>query len=448
MSGHRKNKALLSFTVCISLLCLLHISCAPNGEVDDPESNAIHPDQFALNVKEIYKNQGTDNTIRVEITPGSSGMMLREFFVTASLEDNKGIVHGNRGKKKSGKPVYDVILQDHRLESLFIQSPSSCLGKEDTHFAQGEKVSFRIKAIPDATIKRGDRYTLTVKVEREGSNPHTKTKSITMKAKQDGVDTKEQTEEVSTSDTSTQATSTALNAVPDNAKKTINHPIPNEDVLIPAEKTNKTYTSPPILISDTDLPATPNREVLHTSSAQITDPPDSTTAASSDNAGTSAQKPASHQFTVTPKEEKSGNSMKNFVLVTIKPSSNGMKLKEFAVTASLLDKKGTVMGSSGKNGNNFVYRKKLNNCNLEEIFLANKQSNCLGKNDACFAQGEEVTFRIEVIPCEKTTPGKQYTLTIKVERKGSHPHTETKSIPLTTPKKSPVKEKNRTSPRK
>ena len=60
MSGHRKNKALLSFTVCISLLCLLQISCAPNGEVDDPESNAIHPDQFALDVKEIDKNQGTD----------------------------------------------------------------------------------------------------------------------------------------------------------------------------------------------------------------------------------------------------------------------------------------------------------------------------------------------------------------------------------------------------
>jgi hypothetical protein len=59
-----------------------------------------------------------------------------------------------------------------------------------------------------------------------------------------------------------------------------------------------TTKASPQLVSDTNLPATPNIDVLHTSSAQITDLPDITTAASSDDADASAQ-PASHQFFVT-----------------------------------------------------------------------------------------------------------------------------------------------------
>ena len=509
MLGHRKNKALLFGTVCIFLLCLLQVACAPNGEVDDPESNSIDPDKFALEVEEIYKNKGADNTITVKITPGSPGMCLGEFFVTASLEYNMGIVRGSSNRGANGF-LCESTLDEQRLENLFlINQQSHCLGKEDTHFAQGKKVAFRIKAIPGAAIKKGDTYTLNVKVERKGSHPRTETNSTVLTAKQDrknpkkqteatstsgaslqasepgpaaplnsaasntnpvqvtdpfdsatadsssstnasakqnGVDTKAQTEEASTSDTSAQTPATVLDTVSGNAMQSINQPTLREDLPVPTEEEHALDTNPQIPVSD--LPATTNSTPPNTSAAQRTEVSDITEDDSPSSTNASAQQPASHQFTVTLSDATRCDGVRNFVLVTIKPNGGGMALKDFFVTASLSGSKGIAKGSSGPKGNGFVYSNALDKGNLEELFLTNQNSKCLGKDDTRFARGEEVAFRIEVKPGAAVGPGDQYMLTVEVAYTGSNPHTETESILLTATQKSPQKKKKRATPRK
>lgn len=441
MSGHRKNKALLFSTVCIFLLCLLQAACAPNGEVDDPESNLIDPDKFALEVKEIYKNQGTDNTMTVKITPGSPGMCLGDFFVTASLEDNMGIVRGSSNRGANGF-LCESTLDEQRLENLFLTNQqSNCLGKEDTHFAQGKKVAFRIKAIPGAAIKKGDTYTLTVKVERKGSHPHTETNSTVLTAKQNGVDTQNQAGEGNT-DTSAQTPATVLDTVSGNAMQSINQPTLREDLAVPTEEEYALNTNPQIPVSD--LPATTNSTPPNTSSEQRTDVSDSTEDDSPGSTNTSAQQPASHQFTVTLSDATRRDGVRNFVLVTIQPNKKGMALSDFFVTASLSDPEDTVMGSSSKK-NGFVYDKPLIACSVGELLLENV--NCLGAQDTTFTSGGAIAFKIEVRPAS-LKQGDQYTLTVQIAYTGGDPHTATESVSLTATQKSPRKKKKCATPRK
>jgi hypothetical protein len=124
-------------------------------------------------------------------------------------------------------------------------------------------------------------------------------------------------------------------------------------------------------------------------------------------------------------------------------------LKDFLVTASFSGSKGIAKGSNGQKGKGFVYNNVLDKSNLEELFLTNQDSKCLGKDDTHFARGGEVAFRIEVEPGDTVRPGDQYVLTVEVAYTGSNPHTVRKSTILTaTRKASPLKKKRNTSPRK
>ncbi len=123
----------------------------------------------------------------------------------------------------------------------------------------------------------------------------------------------------------------------------------------------------------------------------------------------------------------------NLITVRITPGSPGMRLEEFFVTVSRKDHECIVRGSSNRHTKKaaFDYNSPLDNQHLEKIFLVNKQSNCLGKEDTHFVQGGEIAFRIRATPSTTVKEGDAYTLIIKVERKEIKPHTETKSITLT-----------------
>jgi hypothetical protein len=421
----------------MGLLCLLQVACKPNGAVDDPESNLIDLDKFGVTLNDATRKR---NLVIVSIEPGSSGMMLEDFFITASLEDNKGVVSGNMGEKKGSNLIYDVALQDRCLEVLFLQSPSSCLGKNDTRFGQGKKVSFRLEAMPGAAVKTGDKYTLTVKVERKGSHPHIETKSTILTAKKDGVATKEQTGEASTSDTSPQNPDAAAGTVSGSATPPISPPTPSTDLPVPVGEASTSDTSPPMLISNAGLPATPNSAPPNTNSGQVTDPSDSTTDDHAHSTDTNRPIATSDEFTVTLKNKTQSGGARNFVLVTIQPGDNGMALGNFSVTATLADGEGTVMGSSSRNGNGFLYNSTLDNCTLASLFLVGNVK-CLGADDTSFKQSSSVSFKIEVKPGAALKQGDPYTLTVQIAYTGSNPHTKTDEILLKATKKSPVKGK-------
>ncbi len=440
MARQRSKTATLLFaTVYVGFLCLLQVACKPDRAADDPESNLIDPDKFSLELEDVTQKS---NLVAVKITPGSPGMNLKEFLITASIVDNKGIVRGAANKQGSKVPAYTADLNGCGVATL---SHRILKAKKDS---QGKPITLRAQAIPGTSIKQGDTYTLTVTVERKGSHAHTETKSIEFTAQQDGVAMNTQTKEASFSDTSAQTSATTLGTASDNAIQPISQPAPNEASSIPTDAATTKEASPQMCVSDTDLPVTPNGEIPNVHLDQITDLCDGTINALDSNTDTNSQTATSEAFTVTLKGEKRSNGVRNFALVTIKPSSSGMKLKEFAVTAHLENDLGVVNGSSGRNDSGFVYGKDLNNCNLEKLFLTNKQSNCLGENDAHFAQGGEVAFRIAVEPGATVRPDDQYTLTMKVAYTGSNPHTETRRETLTAPKASPVKGPKRTSPRK
>ncbi len=489
MSGHHKNKALLFSTVGMGLVFLLQVSCKPDRATDDPESNLIDPDKFSLELEDVTQKR---NLVTVKITPGSPGMNLGEFFVTASLSDNQSGIKGSSAKMKKGF-VYNETLNNCHLEKLFLTNKQSgCLGKDDTHFAQGGKVAFRIEVKPGASVKQGDKYTLTVKVERKGSHPHIETESTVLTAQQDGVDTNTQTEEANSSGTSSQTIATAPGTVPGNATPPTSHLKASTDFPIPAGEQSPSEECPQTPVSDPSVPsssAVSEKGQQHTESddniidhnrknapfnnaapssptmgvrttntetsilvastagtlnntAPDTDTADSTNADSAND----SQECTSDGFSIMLKDVTRSNGVKNFVLVTIKPKGKGMALSDFLVTASFSGIRGIAKGSSGQKGNSFVYKHALDQRNLGELFLTNPDSKCLGKDDTHFAQGEEVKFRIEVEPGASVRPSDQLTVTIAY--RGSNPHTETKSIALTAPQASPSKGSKRTSPRK
>jgi hypothetical protein len=397
MAVHRKNKALRRFSVYIFIVCLLQGACEPNRAVGDPESNLIDPDKFALEITED-KRATNNNVVVVKITPGSPDMHSEDFLITASIVDNKGMVRGAANKQGSKGLAYTADLNGCSVATL---SHKILKAKKSS---QGKPITFRAQAMLGASIKQSDQYTLTVQVQRKGSNPHIATKSIVLTAKKKGEGTKEPTAEESATATNSQ-----------------------------------TLAAMPGTVSSTNLSEMPNSEVQQPIS------PSSTAYPSSSSLTESSQQPASKQFTVSLQDATQRNHVRNFVLVIIQPDSSGIKLQELAITAHVENNLGVVRGSSEKNRGGFVYDKILNHCNLEELFLTNQQSNFLGENDAFFAQGGEVAFRIEVEPGATVRPGDPYTLTVEVAYTGSNPHVATKSTTLmATHKASPLKRKQNT----
>jgi len=110
--------------------------------------------------------------------------------------------------------------------------------------------------------------------------------------------------------------------------------------------------------------------------------------------------------------------------------------------ASLRDNRGSGQGSSDKKNNSFIYDNALNASSLEALLLTNV--NCLGADDTRFVGGQEVEFRIEVVPDDTTIgPGEPYNLTVIVTHQGSRPHIVTQSTELKVPPKSPQKTRKR-----
>ena len=187
MSG-KSNKRLfwLAITVLISFLCLLQTSCRnPNNRLnrgDRKESSRIDPDKFKLELKEDKRGKSS-NLVLVIVTPGSGGMELKDFFITAAVEGNSGTVKGTTGRKAGTSYNYDKDPNDLSLEELFVNS-SRCLGSKDTTFKQKKEFTFRLRYEPGPGTQQGDKYTLTVKIEHKGSSPHTEETSKELTAPQ------------------------------------------------------------------------------------------------------------------------------------------------------------------------------------------------------------------------------------------------------------------------
>ena len=341
----------LAITLCISCLCLLQASCKnPHNRLHRRAGKELHrrarkersridPDKFKLKLDVELKEANPTGYFFVKVKPGSKGMELKDFFITAAVEGNNGTVKGTTRKKASGEYDYDKALNDLSLEELFVYS-SKCLGSQNTTFKRGNQAKFRLQYAPGPGTQQGDKYTLTVKVERKGNRPHTEEKSI--------------------------------------------------ELIAPATK-------------------------------QRGKPKD----------GTPAPDVDPDKFALELKEDKRGRSKDNFLLLTVRPGSSGMELKDFFITAAVEGNQGTLKGAGSKSGSSFKYDKALNDLSLEELFVAS--SKCLGSQDTTFRQKEAATFWLRYTPGPGTQQGDEYTLKVKVERKGSCPHTEEQSIELIAP---------------
>ena len=296
----------------------------------------VDPNKFELELDED-KSPGY---ILVKVTPGSKGMELKDFFITAAVEGNRGTVKGTTRKKESGEYDYGKALNDLSLEELFVAF-SKCLGSQNTTFKRGNQAKFRLQYEPGPGTQQGDKYTLKVKVERKGSCPHTEEKSI---------------------------------------------------------------------------------ELIAPATTQLNQPEDDTTDA--------AIAPDKFGLKLDEKLRRSDHRH-NFVLLTVTPGSRGMELKDFFITAAVEGNQGTLKGAGSKSGSSFKYDKALNDLSLEELFVAS--SKCLGSQDTTFRQKEAATFWLRYTPGPGTQQGDAYTLKVKVERKGSSPHTEEQSIELIAP---------------
>jgi hypothetical protein len=221
---HGKLLTSLFSVVSAGLLCLSLIACGVDSGADDVDENsqgAINPKKdpskkkgrasaaranrynsvaskttsdsgsdmasgdFSVTIdrgKRAAASTNSSHFVAINMTPGSNGMTLKDFFITAAIDGEKGEVNGHRGIKNGNYFVYDVALKDCCLGALWLQPPANCLGCADTRFAQGKKISFRIKSIPNTEIRQGEQYPLTVAVENRGSHPCTKTQSTTLTA--------------------------------------------------------------------------------------------------------------------------------------------------------------------------------------------------------------------------------------------------------------------------
>ncbi len=430
-----KTSALLLPIVYAGFLCLCQVACEPNNDTDSSlQEPVITPDKFLLDVKDI-KNR--ENLVSIRITPGSPDMHLEEFFVTAFIVDDggRGAVQG-RPNKEGGREIgFTIDLNACNVATLDYEIP-------ETKHGQKAPITFEAQVNPGTTIKVGETYTLVVTVERRGNKPHTETKTTTRVAAQAGKDLQGQVEEGKIPGENVQKA--PLDTRPEDTTRSSNHTTSSTDVPIATEKVPATDTSTQIPASDSGPRATLHSGITNAMSEQHHSPPDVAVALTG-NADEIAAIPASDLFTVMLRDETRSGNVKNFVLVTIQPSGQGMALKDFIVTASLSDNNGTIEVSSDKHQSGFDYYSIQGGRSLENIFLTD--ANCLGRNNKSFSDGAAVSFKMGVCPSSSITPGDSYTLTVRIAHMANKRHTKTESIKLTAPPQSPKKGRNQASPR-
>ena len=95
-----KTSALLFATVFTGFLCLFQVACQFGSNTDkDNQEPSIDPDKFGLEDPSDRSNY-QKNFVEVKIIPGSPTMNVKDFFVTATIAENNGIVRGAVSKKK------------------------------------------------------------------------------------------------------------------------------------------------------------------------------------------------------------------------------------------------------------------------------------------------------------------------------------------------------------
>ena len=194
----RQNRKLCVSAHCVYtffalILCLAHTACKPNDKKDkhapsdqvgpldeSPPDSSINSDKFRLKLDENRKHtKSNKNFVTVTIIPGSSDMELSNLYITASVAGIQGTLKGSSSRKSGGGFDYKKDLNNQSLEELYLIS-ANCLGKDDSSFKQGKQVQVKLQCEPGNGTPQGTEYTLTVKIERQGSNPHTEKSTVTL----------------------------------------------------------------------------------------------------------------------------------------------------------------------------------------------------------------------------------------------------------------------------
>jgi len=206
----KKRFTTLLLNLLVGLLFLFPWACDPDGddELETPgtsqfgqsgkEVKKVDPDKFGVELHSENRPSSTKNFVVVEITPGSAGMELKDFYVTAFVEDDTGALM--QGKltgakiKPDGKYGYDLVIGKDRgtslIEMRLWDSPPRS-GEDDTAFKEGKPVLFKLCYDPPVGIKKGTPYTLTVTIERQGDYPHTETGTEVLQAPRDILEAKD-----------------------------------------------------------------------------------------------------------------------------------------------------------------------------------------------------------------------------------------------------------------
>lgn len=142
-------------------------------------NSPIKPDRFEVKLKEVNHSNSKKYFVFVHVTPGSKGMRLEEFSITASVVGDQGELRGVGSRKKSGKGFqYNRTISNTdpiSLTELYVIS-SNCSGKDDTTFESDNTATFKLSYTPDGQQK--NKYQLVVTVKRKGSNIHSETAEI------------------------------------------------------------------------------------------------------------------------------------------------------------------------------------------------------------------------------------------------------------------------------
>ncbi|MEM9416967.1 MAG: hypothetical protein AAF963_01280 [Bacteroidota bacterium] len=127
-------------------------------------------------------------------------------------------------------------------------------------------------------------------------------------------------------------------------------------------------------------------------------------------------------------EDSKSASVNNFILVAITPKKKGMNLADFLIEASASIADIKVKGIGNKRSEVVLPGKSL--ADLYVYSPTTRKGTCKGTEDKNFSSGKEVAVRLKCIP-ERTIPeGTEYTVTVKVKRKGEQEGVEA-SIKLT-----------------
>ncbi|MHA7877378.1 MAG: hypothetical protein ACX93T_00415 [Bacteroidota bacterium] len=156
------------------------------------------------------------------------------------------------------------------------------------------------------------------------------------------------------------------------------------------------------------------------------------------NAGHVHEPSTVSNFTVKLNDATPQNGVRNFVLVNIRPSAQGMSLHDFFVTTTLTTPRGRAMGSKRRTKQGgFIYDQPLTNCCIGTLLLT--KVNWLGGDHTRFTKGQEIGFKIEVNPGATIRIGEPYTLTVTIACQSKSPYTITQRIMLTKLPPSPRK---------